>query len=90
MDARYKELRDNGIFSVKAIISELADWVAVIGTNNFKDEFKKWNETPSYRDGSKTYEHNPTEGGFYDSIGAVEKWMTARVAYLDNYFNYNN
>lgn len=90
MDARYKELRDNGIFSVKAIISELADWVAVIGTDNFKDEFKKWNETPSYRDGSKTYEHNPTEGGFYDSIGAVEKWITARVAYLDNYFNYNN
>lgn len=90
MDARYKELRDNGIFDVKNIIKELSDWVAMIGTDNFDAEFTKWNETPSYRDGSLTYTYNPQAGGFYDSIGTIEKWLTARTAFLDNYFNYNN
>ena len=90
MDARYKELRDNGIFDVKNIIKELSDWVAMIGTDNFETEFEKWNETPSYRDGSLTYTHNPQTGGFYDSIGTVEKWLKERTAFLDSYFNYNN
>ena len=90
MDARYKELRDNGIFDVKNIIKELSDWVAMIGTDNFDAEFAKWNETPSYRDGSLTYTYAPQTGGFYDSIGTVEKWLKERTAFLDNYFNYNN
>lgn len=90
MDARYKELRDNGIFDVKNIIKELSDWVAMIGTDNFEAEFEKWNETPSYRDGSLTYTYAPQTGGFYDSIGTVEKWLKERTAFLDNYFNYNN
>lgn len=44
--------------------------------------------TPSYRDGSKTYQYSPTTGGWYNSVLRVRNWLTARIATLDTYFNY--
>lgn len=48
--AEYKRLRDNGIFSVDNIISLFEKWVNQFGYNNYKSEFDKWKETPSYRE----------------------------------------
>lgn len=47
--ARYKQLRDNGVFSVEHIIGKLEEWINHVGYNNYKFEFEKWSETPSYR-----------------------------------------
>lgn len=47
--AEYKRLRDNGIFSIDNIISLFEKWVNQFGYDNYKSEFSKWKETPSYR-----------------------------------------
>lgn len=49
-EARYKELRDKGILSVKHIIGLLEEWVNHVGYENYKKEFEKYPETPSYRE----------------------------------------
>ena len=49
IDARYKELRDQGIFTVANIMSLLNKWVEKVGYDNYKKEFEIYNETPSYR-----------------------------------------
>jgi hypothetical protein len=46
----YAKYRDNGIFSTSNVIKLVSDWVNAIGEHNFELEFKKWNETPCYRD----------------------------------------
>lgn len=50
--SRYKELRDNGIFSVNNIIGLLKKWLNKIGYYNIEKEIKIFAETPSYRDAS--------------------------------------
>lgn len=50
IDARYKELRDNNIFSVNNIIALLNKWLQQVGYDNLKKELSLYNETPSYRD----------------------------------------
>lgn len=49
VEKRYKELRDNKIFSVQNIVSLLAKWCNSVGYDNYKKEFEVYNETPSYR-----------------------------------------
>ena len=46
---RYRELRDKNVFSVSNICSLLDKWINSIGYDNYKKEFKKYNDTPSYR-----------------------------------------
>lgn len=48
--ARYKELRDNGILTIEHIINRLKEWTDSVGYDNYKLEFDKWIEPPSYRD----------------------------------------
>lgn len=50
VEKRYKELRDNKIFSVQNIVSLLAKWCNSVGYDNYKKEFEVYNETPSHRD----------------------------------------
>lgn len=90
MDARYKELVDLGIFTIENVLKQLKEWCNNIGKNNYEEEFNFWTETPSYRDGEQTYTNYPQEGGFYDSIERVKKYMFVRKQFLDNYFNYSN
>lgn len=47
---RYKELRNNGIFSVDNIMNLLEGWLEVITYKYLNEDIKKYNETPSYRD----------------------------------------
>ena len=47
--ARYKELRDLGVFSVDNIMSLLNKWIAMVGYDNLKKDLELYNQTPSYR-----------------------------------------
>ena len=49
--ARYKELRNNGIFSTDNIIGLLKKWLESVGYDNLKKEFTLFPQTPSYRKG---------------------------------------
>ena len=49
IDARYKVLRDLGIFTVDNIMSLLNKWLDWVGYDNYSKEFSIYNETPSYR-----------------------------------------
>ena len=49
IDARYKVLRDLGIFTVDNIMSLLNKWLDRVGYDNYSKEFSIYNETPSYR-----------------------------------------
>lgn len=50
INTRYKELRDKGIFTTENIVNLLESWISSIGYDNFKKEFTKYNETPSFRE----------------------------------------
>ena len=49
INARYKELRDKGIFDIDNIVNLLNSWIERIGYYNMKKELSEYNETPSYR-----------------------------------------
>lgn len=50
LNARYKYLADKGIASADNIFSLLLDWSMRIGTNFFKEEYKKWSDSPCVAD----------------------------------------
>ena len=71
--ARYKELRDLGIFSVNNVISLFEEWLNKVGYDNLKADLELYNETPSYRssciaekweliDNTSTYREQNTTG----------------------------
>lgn len=47
---RYKELADAGIASTDNIFSLIKDWCMQIGTSFFKEEYKKWDDSPCIAD----------------------------------------
>ena len=50
LNSRYKELSDLGIITVDNIFSLLKDWTMRIGTIFYKEEYKKWNDSPCISD----------------------------------------
>lgn len=138
INARYKELRDKGVFDVDNIVNLLNSWIERIGYYNIKKELSVHNETPSYRASnissgwkllgtsnlsgneylaekeynigekcsfygylfeskklqsgnaplSKIYSKAPIACGFFNSISRVQNWLSNRIAYLDNVYNY--
>ena len=46
---RYKYLKSSKIISIDNIIGLFYSWIKRIGTDNYANEFKKWNSTPSQR-----------------------------------------
>lgn len=138
INARYKELRDKGVFDVDNIVDLLNSWIERIGYYNIKKELSVHNETPSYRASnissgwkllgtsslsgneylaekeynigekcsfygylfeskklqsgnaplSKIYSKAPIACGFFNSISRVQNWLSNRIAYLDNMYNY--
>ena len=48
---RYKQLRNNGTFTVENIMSFFRRWTESIGYDNIKKELTIYSETPSYRNG---------------------------------------
>lgn len=85
----YAKLRTSNLISTDTICTFLQDWLSTIGAYSISRNLDKWNEIPSYRDGSKTYPSYPTTNGFYDSFQRCEKWVKERISFMDNYFNYN-
>lgn len=85
----YAKLRTSNLISTDTICTFLQDWLRTIGAYSISRNLDKWNEIPSYRDGSKTYPSYPTTYGFYDSFQRCEKWIKERISFMDNYFNYN-
>lgn len=49
IQARYKDLRDSGIFSVNNVVALFNKWIGQIGYDNLKADLELYNETPSYR-----------------------------------------
>ena len=49
---RYKELRDDGVFTVDNIVGLLESWLNRIGYDNLKEDLSIYKETPSYRAGN--------------------------------------
>ena len=47
---RYKELADKGIINANNIFGLLKDWCLRIGTDFFKEEYRKWNDSPCIAD----------------------------------------
>ena len=138
--ARYKELRDKGIFTTENITGLLNNWLERIGYDNLKNDLEKYDQTPSYRKGdlsekwkivsyswnesnndysdttsykvgdkcyykgylveavadtqgnapfSITYPNHPVVGGFFNSLQRVANWIDARLAFLDEHYEYN-
>lgn len=50
LNARYKYLADLGIVSADNIFGLLQDWCIRIGTDFFKEEYKKWSDSPCIAD----------------------------------------
>lgn len=48
LNARYKELADMGIITVDNIFSIFKDWTERVGVSNYKNEYKKWADSPCY------------------------------------------
>lgn len=49
-EKRYAQLADAGIISADNIFSLLQDWCMCIGTDFFKEEYKKWSDSPCIAD----------------------------------------
>lgn len=50
LNKRYKELADLGLVSSSHILSLLKDWMERIGTSFYKEEYKKWSDSPCISD----------------------------------------
>lgn len=91
---RYKELRDNNIFTTENIVGLLQKWLKKCGYDNLNTDINICcsvdgvPQTPSYRDGSLKYSMNPSSGGFYNSILRVKTWLNEHFKYLDTIFEY--
>lgn len=46
LNARYKELADCGIIDYRNIFERIHDWTMRIGTDFYKEEYKKWDDSP--------------------------------------------
>ena len=53
----WKELTNNNVLTANNIISIATNWINRIGTDNFKKEYEKWNESPCCRADLVDIEH---------------------------------
>ena len=72
--ARYKELKENGIFTVDNIVSLFNQFSKTVGYKVYSNDIERWDY--------------PTNGygehGFYDSIKRIETFIINRIIYLNN------
>ena len=84
---RYKELRDKKIIDKENIIKIFFEWIARIGTDNYKKEFKLWDTSPSYRSSCLNSEYWE-KTGWFQSISlynnAVSYGIDQLVQYNEN------
>ena len=71
--ARYKELRDNGVFTLENVYRHADKMNKTFGVDNFKEEFEKWSTVPS----------NST---IYTSYNQIYQWVKDRLIWLDSQY----
>lgn len=87
---RYRELRDKNVFSVSNICSLLDKWINSIGYDNYKKEFEKYNDTPSYRsskvaDGWKSLGYASTQGITADEYTENKEYAIGDICIYQEY-----
>jgi len=91
--SRWKELTNTGIITANNIISIADNWIKRIGTDNFKKEYKKWDEAPCCRADLVDTEHwkrsNEHKYGIenitYDSTKTYEIGETCYYGFTNAY-----
>lgn len=81
---RYKELRDKKIIDKENIIKIFFEWVARIGTDNYKKEFKLWDTSPSYRPSCLNSEYWE-KTGWFQSISLYDNTVSYGAEQLVQY-----
>ena len=71
--ARYKELRDSGVFTLENVYKHADKMNKTFGVDNFKEEFEKWPTVPS----------NST---IYTSYNQIYQWVKDRLIWLDSQY----
>lgn len=82
IEQRYKELRNANVISANSVISQITQYVDLIGKDAYEREFELWNETPSYREPND----NPQwhfEGDYYE--GTPSEWNDAESYNVGDY-----
>lgn len=87
---RYRELRDKNVFSVSNICSLLDKWINSIGYENYKKEFEKYNDTPSYRsskvaDGWQSLGYASTQGITADEYTGNKEYAIGDICIYQEY-----
>lgn len=82
----YQSMRRDGIISVESIMGYVNDWIERVGLDAYKKNLDKWTTIPSYRENKTIEDGSYDDGGFFDSAKRIEKWLIARIEYLDTYF----
>ena len=71
--ARYKELRDNGVFTLENVYRHADKMNKTFGVDNFKEEFEKWPTVPS-------------NSKIYTSYTQIYQWVKDRLIWLDSQY----
>lgn len=72
--ARWKELVELGIFTADFFEKKIDEWVARIGQNNFKNEWKKWQEASCNRDSLIDFANWRFTGGYSAGTPSGDIW----------------
>ncbi len=73
MNARYAELRDNGLFSQCGVLELARDLLGRYTPELMQAEYEKWPNVPSLS---------------ITSLDQMMDWTRQRIAYLDTFFSY--
>lgn len=74
MNARYAELRDNGLFSQRGVLELARDLLGRYTPELMQAEYEKWPNVPSLS---------------ITSLDQMMDWTRQRIAYLDTFFSYH-
>lgn len=75
---RFKYLRNKNVVTVENIIDLFKTWVDRIGIDNFKNEFKVWDSTPSQRPSNLNKEYWERDGNIYNFY-AFQDYSSAKT-----------
>ena len=88
---RYKYLKNSKIISIDNIIGLFYSWIKRIGTDNYANEFKKWNSTPSQRKSYLNSEYwdvseGPKTTGYYPAYSDSVSYSKGQVVRYNSGF----
>lgn len=87
ISARYKELRNLGIFSTENIMGLFDKWLNMIGYENLKADLELYNQTPSYRDSNINDEYWELVGlelsGQEEQYNNTKEYSVGDICYID-------